>query len=102
MRHIRGPRAGPGRRDQGHGQGSRQHSRMGPDRPRQPIVRDQNRRLTAAAGATDPATERNPARKAAVSCICLVFVCFGDERFRWTVCQGCRYGPSKHSYAPRA
>jgi len=39
---------------------------MGPDRPRQPIVRDQNRRLTAAAGGIDPATERNPARTAGV------------------------------------
>jgi hypothetical protein len=46
---IRGPRAGPRRREQRHGQGSRQNSRMGPDRPRQPIVRDQNRRLTAGA-----------------------------------------------------
>ncbi len=36
-----------------------------------------------------------------VSCICLVFVCFGDERFRWTVCQGCvgtdlRNTPTRH------
>ena len=36
-----------------------------------------------------------------VSCIWLVFVCSGDERFRWTVCQGRRYGPSRRSYPPR-
>ena len=54
---IRGPRAGPRRRDQRYGQGPRRHSRMGPDQPRQSIVRNQNRRLTAAAGRTDPATE---------------------------------------------
>jgi hypothetical protein len=32
-----------------------------------------------------------------VSCIWLVFVCSGDERFRWTVSQSCRYAPSKCS-----
>ena len=35
------------------------------------------------------------------SCIWLVFVCSGDERFRWTVCQGRWYGPSRRSYPPR-
>jgi hypothetical protein len=64
--NSRAPRRSQAARPTAHGQVSRQHSRMGQDRPRQPIVRDQNRRLTAAAGGTDPATERNPARKAGV------------------------------------